>query len=281
MPRVSIVLLSSVLVLSTLFGGCVGGEEKDADPTTSDAPGPSDSAGTSSSPGTSPVADENNTAPNLTFTPSVANGSAPINITFTLDASDGEGDALTWTIDADGDGETDGNGTSDDLPAEFNFTFAAPGVFNATFVASDGELEANKTIAIEIVEGVPAFTDLSFSGTISGLWVGDVTGVTGQGAYLPPDGEDVHTFDLTAAPTKMTVSLSWDGMQGYDLDLILFSPDGEEVARATSVNIPGDDAEEPIIVEDATILAKSGTWTMEVLSAGSLECDYEILVDFE
>lgn len=278
MQSTSIGILVLGIFLATAFGGCVGGTENATDPSASSTP--SESPTTSAAATSSAPADENNTAPNLTFTPAVVNGSVPLNVSFDLDAEDAEGDSLTWSFDADGDGTAELSGSGADLPANYTHLYTAAGVYNATFLASDGALEANKTIAIEVLAGVAAFTDLTFTGTISGAWVGDVTGVTGQGAYLPPDSADEHTFDLTAAPTSLTVSLTWDGMAGYDLDLILYSSDGEEVARATDVNIPGDDAETPIVVEDAAVLAKLGTWRMEVLSAGSLECDYTVLVDF-
>jgi hypothetical protein len=278
MQRLSIVFVSSVLALSAAVGGCVSGDDKDADPSSSSSPTDSDAPATTtptSSAGPT-TTDEPNTPPELTLTPSVGNGSAPLDITFALDASDAEDDSLAWTMDADGDGASDANGTEDDLPAEFLFTYDVAGVYNATFAVSDGENDVDKTVTVT-VEASSAFTDLVFAGTLSGLWVGGAGGVS---EYLPPDAEEVHTFDLTAAPSSITFNLTWDGMQGFDMDFRVYDPAGVEVAKGTGVQDPGDSAEPSVTLADPAILSRLGTWSISVVSAGSAECDYELVVDF-
>jgi PKD repeat protein len=93
-----------------------------------------------------------NSAPSVQFTSNVTDGTAPLAVRFDLNASDADGDALAWSLDVDGDGTADLEGT--DLPANFTFTFSAPGEFTARAAASDGTDETLETLVITVADAV-------------------------------------------------------------------------------------------------------------------------------
>ena len=92
---------------------------------------------------------------------------------------------------------------------------------------------------------------------------------------------NAHPFDLSASPANsMTVTVEWDSLAGYDLDLEVLAPDGSVAGEAVNYNVPGDSSETPIIIDDASLLGQLGTWTVNVYSAGSYECSYTVTVAF-
>ncbi|MFO1533756.1 MAG: PKD domain-containing protein, partial [Thermoplasmatota archaeon] len=77
-------------------------------------------------------------------------GAAPLVVTFTLDASDADGDSLSWTFDADNDTIPDASGGSDDLPATVTWPYAMPGAYTASLVIDDGQAQDVQTLAITV-----------------------------------------------------------------------------------------------------------------------------------
>ncbi|HLF16044.1 MAG TPA: PKD domain-containing protein [Candidatus Thermoplasmatota archaeon] len=157
--------LVGLLVVAALLSGCSGKNDDSGDTTT---PAPTTGGATTTGPaptttgapttsGPAPTTGGgSNQAPVATVEASTEGGALPLLVTFTLDGSDEDGDDLDWTFDADEDGETEGDGTGDDLPAEVEFTYEAAGVYNATFTLSDGTEESTRTVSLTVVEGGPA-----------------------------------------------------------------------------------------------------------------------------
>lgn len=82
-----------------------------------------------------------------------ASGAAPLNVTFTLNGTDPDGDALTWTL-AFGDGSE--NETGSLLPAIFTHAFELEGNFTVVFEASDGNHTVNATAPVTVNAAVGA-----------------------------------------------------------------------------------------------------------------------------
>lgn len=128
-----------LLSLMILFAGCLGAGD-DGDPASTNDPSPTDASTTEPPNGADNTASDPSPAPNAPPTAelnaSVVLGPAPLNVTFTLDGSDPDGDDLAWEFDADGDGDAAHDGTT--LPTSLNITYEAVGVYNATLAVSDG-----------------------------------------------------------------------------------------------------------------------------------------------
>ncbi len=140
-----------LLSLIVLLAGCLGSGD-DGDPVSTSDPSPTDDA-TKGSPGgndngTSGTPPAQNAPPTAHVNASVVLGAAPLNVTFTLDGSDADGDDLAWEFDADGDGDAAHDGTT--LPANVNVTYETPGVYNATLAVSDGGSIVYDTVVINV-----------------------------------------------------------------------------------------------------------------------------------
>lgn len=106
-------------------------------------------SGTSTSASSAP---QPNQPPVAELAADTTSGTVPLNVTFSLGGSDPDGDALDWTLDADGDGTAEENGTG--LPATFKFTYTAAGNFTANFTVTDGKASASKTAVVSVAEAV-------------------------------------------------------------------------------------------------------------------------------
>ncbi len=96
-----------------------------------------------------------NTAPEAILAASVLNGTAPLNVTLTLEGSDADGDNLTWELTVGNETET-----GDALPATVNRTLEA-GNHTFTLVVRDGELAGNATLVIAVAEAVEVVEEVS------------------------------------------------------------------------------------------------------------------------
>ena len=130
--------------LLTLLAGCIDdapGADPDPDPV-NDGDDDHASDGNQTAPPTNETAP--NAAPTATLEASASNGTAPLNVTFTLGGSDPDGDNLTWSL-------TVGNDTwdGDVLPATINATLEA-GNHTATLTVSDGDLTGDTSVTIVV-----------------------------------------------------------------------------------------------------------------------------------
>jgi PKD repeat protein len=149
------------ILLATAFSGCLADPEAQSVTTTtssSGAPTASATAGTTGTNGTGGAmtssAPAENTAPTANLTTDLVNGTAPLNVTFTIDGADEDGDELSWTLDADGDGTEDYNGT--EVPSAIVHEFTAVGNYTALLTVTDGT--DNATASVDIVVEVPPVT---------------------------------------------------------------------------------------------------------------------------
>jgi len=138
--------IAGLLVFAAVSGCLADPEAKGEDA----SPGASGDAGNTTANGTGANA-TSNTAPTANLTADVDNGSAPLSVNFTIEATDADGDNLTWSLDADGDGAADGNGT--EVPGNLTFLFEAEGVYNATLTVEDGASNATSTLQINVTGG--------------------------------------------------------------------------------------------------------------------------------
>lgn len=138
------------LALALALAGCSGKKSGDDGP--DESPSPSSTSATT------------NGAPNHPPTASMlanTTGEAPLNVTFLLNGTDADGDALAWTLDF-GDNSTLANGTG--LPANVTHFYAAAGLFNATLLVSDGNATTNATLTLSLAAGT-AFQQFVAAGT--------------------------------------------------------------------------------------------------------------------
>lgn len=279
--------LAILTLLLVAFAGCSDrGDDEPAETTTTSTTQTTTSTQTTTTRTTSsapsePGEPEANQAPTGTLSASITQGEVPVDVAFTFEGSDPDGDALSWTFDANGDGTFEAEGT--ELPAAYNHSYADTGSYLANFTLSDGDLSTSYEVTINATaaaEAAPDFSTIVISGTISGLYVAEPV-VTGAGPGYITD-PNVHEFEVPGVASAIDFLLEWGDM-ALDLDFEVFAVDGSEVAGAANYNDPviGDGAaSESAQVTDAAALSQVGTWTVEVLSAGSYEADYTVTVTF-
>src|SRR5688572_28590100 len=152
-------LLAVLLLSSLVLAGCSDdGDDDDGDATSSSSTttrrssssgssmgGTSTSAGTTSSQPGQPAQEPSNTAPvgSMAVSP-VPNVSKAYN--FTLNGTDPEGDNLVWDL-LYGDGQSTSGAV---LPAAANHSYAAVGLYNATFTVSDGRLQTTYNLTVNV-----------------------------------------------------------------------------------------------------------------------------------
>ncbi len=189
------ILLASILLMTIGLAGCA---DSGPGPAASEAP---EDSGTTASEGSNktvvenndttpaPVENSTNAAPVASLVASAINGTSPLNVTFTLDGTDADGDNLTWTFSVNGTEIEFGTA----LPASINHVFMA-GNHTATMTVSDGELE-HAALAEVVVAAIPApvVEKVVFTGEIVGV---------GLGCADPGDPETLvfqgdHDFDIS------------------------------------------------------------------------------------
>lgn len=211
-----------------------------------------------------------------TVTPSSTNGTTPLSVTFLLEGGRSDGVVVTWTFDAEGDGQIDKDGT--DLPQNLTYVYDA-GHHNATFRVSDDNATIEHVIEVIVMEppvvGPPA--PIWINETITGAWFPPL-------GYLPEAHN--HSFELPVPVTNFTVRLTFDD-GAVDLDYEVYAPDGREVGRQTHFNEPTGELPEPfrgpgepaiqVRGEDAEM---TGTWSVRVMPALAVDGDYTIGIRF-
>lgn len=135
-------------------------------------------------------APEANEPPVAHLSADTENGTVPFNVTFTLEGTDPDGDPLSWTFDADGDGVEEANGTV--LPGEFTFSFTEAGLYKASLNLSDGLQVADTTLFINATAAGGVENEGPEPVVMSGISVGSPIGcAVGDPLY--------HYFDAALA----------------------------------------------------------------------------------
>lgn len=153
-------LVSVLLALALMLAGCT--DDNGSDDGTDDLTVEDGGAGETNETGET----VGEAAGNLTAVlgSSVTEGTAPLLVTFELTTEDGEPrEFIAWTLDVDGDGEVDAEGSS--LPATFEHTYTETGTFEALYTLVDGDMTSNTTATITVLAGeVPE--PVEYKGTI-------------------------------------------------------------------------------------------------------------------
>lgn len=153
--------LVCVLVGATALAGCASDDDSGPQDVQVDGTGSASAAPSSSPPAQSsapaassgaPAPSATNTAPTAMLGTDVAEAAVPVDVEFTVEASDDDGDALTWTLDVDSDGAAETEGTGADLPFTYTHSFTEAGTYTATLTVSDGTDEATATAEFVLTE---------------------------------------------------------------------------------------------------------------------------------
>lgn len=91
-------------------------------------------------------AEESPPVPSLSGGP--ASGPAPHTATFTMDATDADGDDLAWAFYPEGFAGPVVRGDQGDLPATIQHTYEDPGSYTATFTVSDDTYSSSATLDV-------------------------------------------------------------------------------------------------------------------------------------
>ncbi len=186
--RESLVVL---ILLGVMVAGCA--EPEASEPAESAAPEPEPEA-------EAPQADNATQLPNIAPSAMLGvegldngtlNVTVPMLVNFTLDGADADGDALDWSLDVNGTEVA--NGT--ELPAMANHTFDMAGLYNVTFMVSDGAA-SNVT---QIVVNATVMEDL-------GPWVAGADDPGGDGEQFA----EIRRIDAVNDGTTLTVVLTLD-----------------------------------------------------------------------
>jgi PKD repeat protein len=239
-------LLAVFLLAAVAFAGCSGGDG-DGGPT---GTGSSTGTTTGSSTGTTTQA---NRPPQASLNVSVANGTSPLEVTFTVSGSDPDGDPLNWTL-AFGDGNSTG-GTG--LPGNASHSYGSAGEFTALLTVSDGLANATANVTIAVAAGaVP--DPLHFEGTLTGGPYIPFSGVTPND--LVDEATATHDFAFTGTPKTMTVTLAFEeGLAFNDVDLFITDPSGAETVSEEAGPEP------PVEFADPA----PGQWSVRVFAYGA------------
>ncbi len=97
--------------------------------------------------------DEINDAPVGDLSADVTEGEAPLDVVFSFNGTDVDNATLTWTLDVQGDGTPETEGTENNLPGNFTFTYTEAGQYTPEFVVSDGN--ANHTVMLLVTVNEP------------------------------------------------------------------------------------------------------------------------------
>lgn len=228
-------LLAAVLLCSMVLAGC--SDDGDGDDGTSSSSSSSSrassSASSSTSPSTSattsttsppgqPGVEPANTAPVGTM--SAVSSALERTINFTLNGTDPEGDNFVWDLTF-GDGQAT-SGTQ--LPANVSHQYPAVGLYNATFVITDGRLQSAYNLTVNVTAATAA-SGLFFSGTTS-VPCPQCTG-----------GLDVFLSSPVPPPATPIAAPGWNAQEpGIETQWVAITPD--LVGKAFTVTATSDAA---------------------------------------
>lgn len=150
-------LLAVALGLAILFAGCAGdrtpasaasGSTNEGPPGFGPESGTVPTGQSASKTATGTAADGDNRPPSVTFAASIQKGSAPLNVTFTIGGNDPDGKKLSYALSF---GDASAPMQNKSLPPGFTSKVLhqyVVGLYNATIVVSDGDLEARTFLLI-------------------------------------------------------------------------------------------------------------------------------------
>lgn len=172
---------AACILLALLLGGCVGKASPatsstipvDAATTTAQGVAPASPAAPhpASTSASATVTPSPQPPPNHAPVASLTAGSVPgsLNVTFTLAASDADGDALSYAFDADGPGPLAAvAGTNATFPLRLNATYPTPGLYNASLSVSDGRATTVAHLAVNVTAQAVQSVDFSYVETPTG-----------------------------------------------------------------------------------------------------------------
>lgn len=205
MSRIRPTLAWLAALMIFLLAGCIGGNDSpqgnsrspgpsgsETDPGTTDPTDPGGTADPTDPTGTDPTGPVN-AAPSAELNASAVSGTAPLPVTFTVNGSDPDGDALTWSLDSNGDGTVDATG--EELPATVNVTFDSPGSFNVTLTVSDGVADDVVMVSISVEPAGPVARQQE-SGEFLLAYPGDEC----NAGHYDPDLEGITYYSFAVDP---------------------------------------------------------------------------------
>lgn len=218
-------LVGLALVLVALSGCSDDGpsEASKLNPSTSTSTTTSTTTTQTSQPAPQPEPTPSNTAPSVVLSASPASGTAPLEVVFTLNGTDADGDALTWSLDLDGDGIGDVDGS--DLPAQHTATLDA-GNHTATLTVDDGQETATSSVEIQVAapeapapEGPIQVVDGTYTVPFEGCTIAYPSVQAGQDLATLAGGDldEVSRvqFDVDPATYGLPFTVTWSHDVGY------------------------------------------------------------------
>lgn len=211
-------ILAILLALTLLLAGCAssGGDEA-----------PSSSSTTTSTAVASQTQTSTTTSSTTTTTAPPAENKAPtgslgavatgLQANFTLNGTDPDGDALSWTL-AFGDGNrTEGT----QLPVTIRHTFAAAGTFTAVFTLDDGQAQSSYNVTVAATASPVTATTQDFQGGWS--FANNVACLDSSAPYdAVPMTEGVTYLTFAVDPGTVGLPFVADFLSGAFIDHLLF-----------------------------------------------------------
>lgn len=228
------VWIMATVLLSAVLAGCAGEPVENND---------GDLMGTDPAPGgneTVEVANVTNAPPMAALNVSIDGLMAVFNITVT----DADNDTINWTLDANGNGTVDHNGTESAL---VNVTYAAGGNYTALLSVTDGHNVTNITLLVIAIapEPLPPGQETTvtwIAGTLAPGCLGDIFGVPFaqelDGIAYQSFAIEPHTigYDYTATATADPTGGGDAGLAFLDADWGTISSDF--VSRSGAGTVP-------------------------------------------
>lgn len=161
----------AVGVVCVLFlSGCAQKPSTATSSSTSSSPGSPDTSTPSASPASTstvapsstattskaPAAAAPNHAPTGSIKANRTTGAAPLKVSFKLNATDADGDKVSYAVDFDGNGTVDAKLANATFPAQLNHTYAKAGSYNVTLTLTDGKNSTSYKTQVNVTAPAPA-----------------------------------------------------------------------------------------------------------------------------
>lgn len=245
-------LVLLILITAAALSGCAG-----ADPEAPDAAADTAAteATTDAGDADTPTAGEtgaNGAATNTTTnTLPVIEGDTQVDgvagqaVEFAFNATDADGDELTWAFDAYGNGTQSASGEA--FPAVFNFTYSMGGTFEAVFTVSDGIDESAHAIFVNVTELLlPVETPLRYF-------------FHGAGAAPVP----------APAPSGLGIEGTMDTTPGTSAKAVATTGPGQSVIGADFVTWASAALDAPVTISGTTLVQDRGGADWEVATGAT------------